>query len=79
MLKIKFLLIIGIASLACSCGPTPQELAEESKRLHREIEQAKTKEDSARIWNEISLLETEANNSLDKEELKEYRKLAHPR
>ena len=76
----KFYLIFTIVStlIALSaCAPTPAEMAEQSKALHRKLEQAATQQDSISIYREIAILESEARSRFQKDELKEYERLAH--
>lgn len=77
----KYISIFVVALSAwilMSCTPTPAELAEESRELHRQLEAAKTEQDSSRIFAEIARLETQARTVFDKTELREYERLAHP-
>lgn len=61
-----------------SCGPSPSDLAAKSVELHRQLKEATNEADSAAIYREISYLESQARDNFNKQELKEYERLAHP-
>lgn len=71
--------IIALVSLSIlwGCSPSPDDLAEESKRLNYELSVAKNRKDSDSIYREISAVETKAREIFTKKELKEYERKAH--
>lgn len=78
MNKLIFASIFALTLLTFSCSPTPGELAQQSLELHKQLEAATNKADSTEILNRIITLETEARETLSKDEFKEYARTAHP-
>lgn len=74
LIFISLLLITGL--YACSSS-SPEELAERSKELHRQLETAKTRADSTAIWKQIVEVE-ELARGLGKDDAKVFARLAHP-
>ena len=60
-----------------SCGTSPRELADESIRLHKQLAECTTEADSTAMFKEIAYVESRARQEFNKQELKEYERMAH--
>lgn len=77
--KIFLFFIASVSSMILvSCGPTPQTLAEECRKLNDELKHTTDSAVRDSIYREIAVVETRARKSFNKAELKEYARLAHP-
>lgn len=73
---VSLLCLIALAMSSCS-SPSPEELAAESKALHEQLSRATTEADSTAVFRQISALETHAREIFNKQELRQYERLAH--
>lgn len=79
MKKIIFLALSAtFLSTLCACSPSPAELAQQNRDLHKQLEKATTRQDSDAVWKQITEVETRARREFTKDEFKEYARLAHP-
>ena len=74
----SILIAFAFALSLNSCGPTPAGLAEECRRLNKELAATTNDDERDSLYREIAAIESEARQSLTKTEFKEYARLAHP-